>query len=73
MLYELRTHCFFSDEASFLDVVDKLNDAKGDMVVVNPGQPNQQCSVIDQMHCYHDESPHGPCNLIDHWDNCPVL
>lgn len=73
MIYELRIDCFFTDRASFDDVVDKLNDGKDDMTVVNPGQPNQQCSVIEQIECRHDERPLEPCTWIDQWDNCPGL
>lgn len=71
MIYELRIDCFFADQASFDDAVDKLNDGKASMIVVNPGHADQQCSVIEQLHCHHDETPHIPCTLIDHWDNCP--
>lgn len=71
MIYQLRINCFFTDQSAFDDVVDKLDDAKGKMTVVNPGQPDQECSVIEQIKCFHDESPHIPCIELDLWNNCP--
>lgn len=71
MIYELRIDCFFTDKSAFDDIVDKLEDGKDHMTVVNPGQLDQQCSIIEQIKCYHDEDPHLPCPVIDRWDNCP--
>lgn len=72
MLYELRTRIFCQTQSDFDDVIDKLDGLKPDMKVINPGQPNQECSVIEIIENRHDESPHAPCNEISHWDNCPA-
>lgn len=72
MIYELRIDVYFTDKDAFDDAVDKLNDGKDQMTVINPGQPDQQCSVIDQIENHHDQSPLKPCHLINHWDNCPL-
>lgn len=72
MIYQLRINCYFTDEDALDNVMDKLEDAKDKMTVINPGQPDQECSVIEQIHCYHDQYPHEPCIEVDHWNNCPV-
>lgn len=73
MLYELRINCFCENQSDFDDVLDKLDDLKPDMKVINPGTEAQECSVIDLIENHHDEDPHIPCREISHWDNCPVL
>lgn len=72
-MYELRIDVFCENEVDYTDVMDKLDDLKPIMKVINPGQLNQQCSVIDLILNRHDESPRAPCTEISHWDNCPVL
>lgn len=72
MIYQLWVNCYFTDQSALDDILDKLNDAKPSMTVVNPGQPEQQCSSIDVMHCHHDQHPPLSCTLVSHWDNCPL-
>lgn len=71
MLYELRINVFVENQDTYGDVMDKLNDIKPNMKVIKPGQPNQECSVIDLIENHHDESPNGHCYELSHWDNCP--
>lgn len=72
MIYEFRLNIFVENQGDLVDVQDKLDDLKPNMKVINPDQPDQECSVIELIECYHDESPHKPCPVIDHWDNCPI-
>lgn len=71
MIYQLRIDCYADNQADFEDVLDKLDDLKPQLKVIKPGQPNQQCSVIDVIENHHDETPPSPCHDIAHWDNCP--
>lgn len=73
MMYELRINIFCEHESDFEDVLDKLDDLKPHMRVVNPSQPDQECSAIDVITNRHDENPHEPCTLLEHWDNCPLV
>jgi len=71
MFAQLRVTVFCEKVDDFEDVIDKLIDLQDKMKVVNPGQPNQECSVIDSLICHHDTDPAEPCELLYHWDNCP--
>ena len=71
MIYELRTTIFCDSQANFDDVLDKLNDLKPQMRVINPGQTNQECSLLDVIENHHGEIPPAPCRELSHWDNCP--
>lgn len=73
MIYELRINCFFEDESDVNDIIDKLDDHKPHMVVLNPGQEDQECSVIDTLVCNHELIPRERCVLTSHWDNCPLV
>lgn len=72
MMYQLRVNAFCEHASDFDDVLDKLDDLKPDMKVINPGQENQECSTIDLIENHHDEPPPHPCHPISHWDNCPL-
>lgn len=73
MFYELRVNVFVEHLGDLDDVLDKMDDLKDDMKVVNPGTEQQECSVIDVIENHHDEPPPHPCHELSHWDNCPVL
>jgi len=71
MIYQLRLTAFCEHAGDFDDVLDKLDDLKPKMKVVNPGQLDQECSVIELIECHHDETPPEPCIILSHWENCP--
>lgn len=73
MLYELRIDVYVEHQSDLNDVLDKLNDLKHEMKVINPGQPDQECSVIETIENHHDVHPALPCFELSHWDNCPLL
>lgn len=71
MFYQVRAIIFFhsQDEATDFYHDCELALPKGD--VMNPGQPDQECGIIDLIKCHHDEFPHEPCEVISRADNCP--
>jgi len=54
-------------------IMGMLSALTNHCVVVNPGQPNQECSQVQTQLCYHDESPHQSCTVIATWvdPDCP--
>ena len=72
MLYELRAFIYVENAHDLADVRDKLRDLVPKMKVINPCTEAQECSTIDLIENHHDESPHEPCHILQHWDNCPV-
>lgn len=73
MIYEVRAIMFFATEDEADDFFHDCEVALPKATVVNPGQPNQQCSESDLIKCQHDDHPSEPCTLNSHIDNCPVL
>ena len=71
MIYEVRAIMFFDEQDQARDFFHDCEIALEKAVVVNPGQPNQQCSEADFIECRHDDHPPEPCTLNQHIDNCP--
>lgn len=71
MFYELRITLFTDTRPEFDDIIDKIDDLKPQLRVVNPDQDNMEPSVIDLMENHHDVNPHEPCKILEHWDNKP--
>lgn len=71
MFYELRATIFVTDRAHFDDIIDKLDDLKPQMHVVNPDRMDEEASRIDILENHHDVNPNEPCHLLEHWDNSP--
>ena len=71
MIYEVRATMFFDKVDEATDFLHDCEVALPKATVVNPGQDNQECSVVDYMKCHHNEQPPEPCELITHEDNCP--
>lgn len=72
MFYQVRANLFFHEEDEAIDFYHDCQIALPKASVINPGTPEQECSVIDFIKCYHDEQPHGSCDAISHEDNCPL-
>lgn len=71
MIYQVIAVFFFSDPDEAADFFHDCETALPKSIVVNPGQPDQQCSTADLIHCRHDQQPIEPCSLEQHIDNCP--
>lgn len=71
MIYEVRATMYFTDLEDADDFFDNCQDALEKATVVNPGQPNQECSQADLILCHHDDHPPESCHLGEHHDNCP--
>ena len=71
MIYEVRATMFFDQEDEALDFFHDCEVALPKSTVVNPGQPNQECSQANLIECHHDNRPPESCDLNEHIDNCP--
>jgi len=72
MIYEVRATMFFDIENEADDFFHDCEVALPKATVVNPDQPNQECSRADLIKCHHDDHPPEPCTLNTHIDNCPI-
>jgi len=71
MIIQVTATMFFDQEDEARDFFHDCLTALPKATVINPGQPDQQCSYADFIGCRHDEHPHEPCTLATHVDNCP--
>lgn len=71
MIYEVRARFFFEDENQATDFMDDCRKALSNATVVNPGEPNQECSTADLVLCHHDDHPPYECLLNEGINNCP--
>ena len=71
MFYQVRANLYFRSEDEAIDFYHDCQLALAKGAVLNPGTPEQECSVIERIHCQHDEQPHEPCYRLDYADNCP--
>ena len=67
MLYRIRLDLAFDDEDPVRDIIDKAQDNLADAVTINPGQDNEEKGFIIIEHCFHDENPPQPCQVIIHY------
>ena len=72
MFYEVRATMFFAIEDEAKDFANDCRNALPKATVIKPGEPDQQCSSWDLLHCNHDQHPNEPCLPLDHEDNCPI-
>lgn len=72
MIYEVRASFFFDVEDEAKDFFHDCEQTLPKATVINPGQPNQECSVADLILCHHDDHPPEACSLNEHIDNCPL-
>ena len=69
MIYQVRAELYVQNHHDLDDVLDKIEDLKDKLLVVNPGQENEECSIIETIENRHDENPNGACEIRFHWDN----
>lgn len=71
MFHQVRINAFFDNYGVALGLVQHAMGLTDNMKVINPGEPHQECSVIDYIENHHDEPPPHPCTELSHWDNSP--
>ena len=72
MIFQVKTTLFFDGLSIPEQIKDALITVWQHARVVNPCMPDQECSRVEILKCYHDEDPHRPCESIFERDNCPV-
>lgn len=72
MIYEVRATMFFTSEDEASDFLFDCETALPKAIILNACQPDQECSRVELIRCFHDEIPHQPCEAITEKDNCPV-
>ena len=72
MFYQVTATFFFDESDEANDFYHDCAVALPKATVVNPGQPNQECSRVVMLECRHDEHPVQPCEHLQEADNCPL-
>jgi len=72
MFYRVDTTLFFDNANIPEGIKEALLKVWSHAKVINPCQPNQECSRVMVQKCFHDEQPTKPCEVIFEKDNCPV-
>ena len=71
MFYRVTLDLIFTSQDEANDFYHDGEIALPKAIVLNPCQPNQECSTILIQKCFHDENPAIPCEVINQENNCP--
>jgi len=69
MIYRITVDMMFNDPDPMGDILEEVQCHEHQAITINPGQPNEEKSIIDVVQCHHDETPTSPCHSIYHWES----
>lgn len=72
MFYRVTLNLIFDSQDEARDFYYDGKRALPKAIVLNPCEPNQECSTITLQKCYHDEAEGRDCEIVEQEDNCPV-
>lgn len=65
MFYRVYAILNFTEEDEAADFYHDCEVAILKSQTINPGQPDAEQGYISLQHCYHDEHPGQPCDVIE--------
>jgi len=65
MIYRITIDLAFENEAPIKAIKNTALDHFPKAVTINPGGEQEERGYIKLLHCYHDEQPNKPCDLLE--------
>jgi len=68
-VYRLTANIILTEEDEAKGLYQYLEQVSHRFLVIKRGEPQEERSSLQLEHCYHDETPVRPCEVLQRWES----